>query len=210
MQTILDGVPGCRHLTEDDREVALDVLERGLREVPIYSWLLGADSPPEVYRWYGRVIFEENLRYLYGVFESDALIALALVTDPEKPSAAEPVSDELMMLNRRYATSVDGFPKRFHELREVGADAEVPGAIDVTLELVLPEYRRRGISARFLDAAREAGRRMGVPVTGSTTHLHMSKFYSERYAPIHAEFTLTDGPTVWVHRWDPPSPTTVG
>lgn len=208
MQTILESVAGSRHLTVDDKEVALDLLESGLQEVPVYRWLLGEDAPPDAYRWLGELLFEENIHGLYGVFESDELIALAAVTDPESPPAAG--SEQLKERTRHYVRSLDGFVDRYREFRQACADATVPDAIDILLVLVHPDHRRRGVNDQFAGPALEEARRRGVPVTTSTSYPYMSAYYLKYNAPVHAEYTLTDGPTVWVHRWDPPSPSTVG
>ncbi|WP_260870400.1 GNAT family N-acetyltransferase [Gordonia paraffinivorans] len=202
MQTILESVAGSRRLTVDDKDATLDLLETCLQEVPVYRWFLGEGASPEAYRWLAQAMFEMNIHGLHGMFDSDELIALVAVTEPDAPPVT--VSEELKALNRHYMTSLHGFVDRFREFGQVCVDAAVPGAIDIPINAVHPDHRRRGLSVRLIEPVLEYARRRGVPVTGSTTHPHMSAFYSERGGSMYSEYKLTGGPTLWMHRWDPP------
>ncbi|MEO9328949.1 GNAT family N-acetyltransferase [Gordonia aurantiaca] len=202
MQTILDAVAGSRRLTADDMTITLDLLESCLHEVPVYRWFLGEKARADAYRWLGQVMFETNIHGLHGVFESDELIALVAVTEPGTPPAT--VSDELETLNRHYMTSIPGFVDRFREFGRACVDAAVPGAIDIPINVVHHDHRRRGLSVQLIEPVLDYARRTGASVTGSTTHRHMSDFYSRRGGSVYAEYRLTGGPTLWMHRWDPP------
>ncbi|WP_042376895.1 hypothetical protein [Gordonia alkanivorans] len=196
---------GSRPLTESDRESALDLLENGLLETPMYQWLLGADAPSEAYRWYGEVLVAENLHGLRGVFdESGALIALIALAYPTRPAGR--VDDELMARIRHFVGALDGFPDRFTELRRSQKEAATDDrAIEILFALVHPDRRRGGTLAGLLDEVIGMGRRDDLPVVAGTADATMSEVYVRRWdAPVRGEFTLTGGPTVWIHRIAPP------
>ncbi|ATD69450.1 hypothetical protein BPODLACK_00210 [Gordonia sp. YY1] len=203
---ILASVNGARLLTESDREDALDLLETGLREVPAYRWVLGEEAPAHAYRWYGEVLFAENLAGMYGVFdESGRLIALAAISEPGRANGI--VDADLKERNRYYVRTLDGFVERFTEFRRANAEASVADeSIGIIFGLVHPDHRRSGVLSRLVDAIVEKGRRQGLPVTAGTADPVMSAVYTRRWkSVVRAEYTLTDGPTVWVHRVDPPA-----
>lgn len=195
-----------RQLVESDRDAALDLLEDGLREVPVYRWLIGDDAPPEAYRWYGEILFIEYLHGLHGVFDSDGdLIALIAVsaTDDE----AGRIDDDLKERTKRQVKAIDGFINRFTELQRKSEDAQVAeNPIRVIFALVRPDHRRGGTLAGLVDPVIERGRRERLPVTASTSDPQLSELYARKWnALVRGEFTLTGGPTVWVQRVDPPA-----
>lgn len=70
----------------------------------MYRWFLGEGASPEAYRWPAQAMFEMNIHGLHGMFDSDELIALVAVTEPDAPPVT--VSEELKALNRHYMTSL--------------------------------------------------------------------------------------------------------
>lgn len=196
---------GSRPLTESDRESALDLLENGLRETPMYSWLLGDDASAQAYRWYGEVLFAEHRHGIRGVFDdADTLIALIATSDPERPAGN--VDDDLKARIRHYVRALDGFTDRFTELRRTQKDAAVDDrAIEILFALVHPDHRRGGTLTALVDEVVDRGRREDLPVVAGTADATMSEFYVRKWdALVRGEFTLTDGPTVWIHRVAPP------
>jgi hypothetical protein len=194
-----------RQLAESDRETAIDLLEHGLREVPVYRWLIGDDAPVEAYRWYGEILFIEYLHGLHGVFdERGELIALIAVS--ATADEAGRVDDDLKARTRHHVQAIDGFINRFTELQRKSEEAQVAeNPIRVIFALVRPDHRRGGTLAGLVDPVIERGRLERLPVTASTSDPRLSELYARKWnAQVRAEFTLTDGPTVWVQRVDPP------
>ncbi|MFE0749394.1 hypothetical protein [Gordonia sp. NPDC058843] len=195
-----------RQLVESDREAALDLLENGLREVPVYRWLIGDDAPPDAYRWYGEILFIEYLHGLHGVFDEEgeliALIAVSATNDE-----AGRIDDDLKERTKRQVKAINGFIHRFTELQRKSEETQVAeNPIRVIFALVHPDHRRGGTLAGLVDPVIERGRRERVPVTCSTSDEQLSALYARRWnALVRAEFALTDGPTVWVQRVDPPT-----
>ncbi|WP_078112181.1 hypothetical protein [Gordonia sp. IITR100] len=205
-QRVEVGGTTSRRLVESDMETALDLLERGLREVPVYRWLIGADAVAEAYRWYGEILFIEYLPGLRGVFdENGELIALIAVSAPTDEAGR--IDDDLKERTKQIVQELDGFIHRFTELQRKSEEAQVAeNPIKVIFALVHPEHRRGGTLAGLVDPVIERGRREGLPVTCSTSDEQLSALYARRWdAQVRAQFTLTDGPTVWVQRVDPPA-----
>lgn len=205
-QRVEVGGTTSRRLVESDMETALDLLERGLREVPVYRWLIGADAVAEAYRWYGEILFIEYLPGLRGVFdENGELIALIAVSAPTDEAGR--IDDDLKERTKQIVQELDGFIHRFTELQRKSEEAQVAeNPIKVIFALVHPDHRRGGTLAGLVDPVIERGRREGLPVTCSTSDEQLSALYARRWdAQVRAQFTLTDGPTVWVQRVDPPA-----
>ncbi|MFC9981463.1 hypothetical protein [Gordonia sp. NPDC127522] len=205
-QRVEVGGTTSRRLVETDMETALDLLERGLREVPVYRWLIGADAVAEAYRWYGEILFIEYLPGLRGVFdENGELIALIAVSAPTDEAGR--IDDDLKERTKQIVQELDGFIHRFTELQQKSEEAQVAeNPIKVIFALVHPDHRRGGTLAGLVDPVIERGRRQGLPVTCSTSDEQLSALYARRWdAQVRAQFTLTDGPTVWVQRVDPPA-----
>jgi GNAT superfamily N-acetyltransferase len=195
-----------RQLLASDRNAALDLLQYGLREVPVYRWLIGEDAPADAYRWYGEILFIEYLPGLRGAFdERGALIALIAVSAPTDEAGR--IDDDLKERTKQIVQELDGFIHRFTELQRKSEEAQVAeNPIKVIFALVHPEHRRGGTLAGLVDPVIERGRREGLPVTCSTSDEQLSALYARRWdAQVRAQFTLTDGPTVWVQRVDPPA-----
>lgn len=195
-----------RQLLASDRNAALDLLQYGLREVPVYRWLIGEDAPGDAYRWYGEILFIEYLPGLRGAFdERGALIALIAVSAPTDEAGR--IDDDLKERTKQIVQELDGFIHRFTELQRKSEEAQVAeNPIKVIFALVHPEHRRGGTLAGLVDPVIERGRREGLPVTCSTSDEQLSALYARRWdAQVRAQFTLTDGPTVWVQRVDPPA-----
>ncbi|UPW10610.1 MULTISPECIES: hypothetical protein [Gordonia] len=204
-QRVEVGGTTSRQLVESDRETALDLLEHGLREVPVYRWLIGADAPVEAYRWYGEILFIEYLHGLHGVFdERGEMIALIAVSAPTDEAGR--IDEDLKTRTKHQVQAIDGFIHRFTELQRKSEEAQVAeNPIRVIFALVRPDHRRGGTLAGLVDPVIERGRREGLPVTCSTSDEQLSALYARRWnALVRTEFTLTDGPTVWVQRVDPP------
>lgn len=205
-QRVVAGGTTSRQLSESDRETALDLLEHGLREVPVYRWLIGDDAPVEAYRWYGEILFVEYLHGLHGVFDEQgeliALIAVSATTDE-----AGRIDEDLKARTRHQVQAIDGFVHRFTELQRKSEEAQVAERpIRVIFALVRPDHRRGGTLAGLVDPVIQRGRRERLPVTASTSDPQLSELYARKWnALVRAEFTLTDGPTVWVQRVDPPA-----
>ncbi|MEO9326619.1 hypothetical protein [Gordonia aurantiaca] len=194
-----------RPMTEEDREAALDLLESGLQEVPMYRWLLGEDAPSDAYRWYGELLFAENLAGLKGTFDAAGdLIALVAFSEPGRRSA--PVSEELKAQNNHWVRALPGFPQRLTELRTKAADASVADEpLSIMFALVRPDHRRNGTLTALVDPIVRDGLRRGWVVVTTTADPVMSDYYARRWnAPVRARYTLTDGPSLFVHRADPP------
>ncbi|MGW6035954.1 hypothetical protein ACWFOS_20105 [Gordonia terrae] len=208
-QRVKAGGTTTRQLVDSDLEQALDLLERGLREVPVYRWLIGADAPTDAYRWYGEILFVEYLHGLRGVFDERgqlvALIAVSATTDE-----AGRADEDLRARTRDRVQTLDGFIHRFTELQRKSAEAQVAeNPIRVIFALVHPDHRRSGTLVGLVDPVVERGRHEQVPVTCSTSDQQLSALYARRWnALVRAEFTLTDGPTVWVQCVDPPAEST--
>ncbi|MCT1356185.1 hypothetical protein [Gordonia sp. p3-SID1431] len=205
-QRVEVGGTTSRRLVESNMETALDLLERGLREVPVYRWLIGADAVAEAYRWYGEILFIEYLPGLRGVFdENGELIALIAVSAPTDEAGR--IDDDLKERTKQIVQELDGFIHRFTELQRKSEEAQVAeNPIRVIFALVHPDHRRGGTLAGLVDPVIERGRREGLPVTCSTSDEQLSALYARRWdAQVRAQFTLTDGPTVWVQRVDPPA-----
>ncbi|MDT0221312.1 hypothetical protein [Gordonia sp. AC31] len=205
-QRVEVGGTTSRQLVESDQESALDLLENGLREVPVYRWLIGADAPVEAYRWYGEILFVEYLRGLHGVFDGRGdLIALIAVSAPGDEAGR--IDEDMKARTKHQVQVIDGFIDRFTELQRKSEEAQVAeNPIKVIFALVHPGHRRGGTLAGLVDPVIERGRREGLPVTCSTSDERLSALYARRWdAQVRAQFTLTDGPTVWVQRVDPPA-----
>ncbi|MDF6103871.1 hypothetical protein [Gordonia hongkongensis] len=205
-QRVEVGGTTSRRLVESNMETALDLLERGLREVPVYRWLIGADAVAEAYRWYGEILFIEYLPGLRGVFdENGELIALIAVSAPTDEAGR--IDDDLKERTKQIVQELDGFIHRFTELQRKSEEAQVAeNPIRVIFALVHPDHRRGGTLLGLVDPVIERGRREGLPVTCSTSDEQLSALYARRWdAQVRAQFTLTDGPTVWVQRVDPPA-----
>lgn len=195
-----------RQLLASDRDAALDLLQYGLREVPVYRWLIGEDAPADAYRWYGEILFIEYLPGLRGAFdERGELIALIAVSAPTDEAGR--IDDDLKERTKQIVQELDGFIHRFTELQRKSEEAQVAeNPIRVIFALVHPDHRRGGTLAGLVDPVIERGRREGLPVTCSTSDERLSALYARRWdAQVRAQFTLTDGPTVWVQRVDPPA-----
>lgn len=197
------GVRVCP-LTADDRDRALGLLESGIREVPVYRWLLGDDAPAEAFRWYGDILFTDHLPGARGMFTPDGeLIALIAVAGPDHRT--QPVDDELAARSRHFVIALDGFIARFRELQQKSRACTVDGAISIVFALVHPDHRRHGTLAALLDPVLRQAAGARSPVTASTADAHMIDVYARRWGGrVFDEFTLTDGPTVWFLTVDPP------
>ncbi|WP_244970900.1 hypothetical protein [Gordonia jinghuaiqii] len=198
-----------RQLLASDREGALDLLELGLREVPVYRWLIGEYAESDAYRWYGEVLFVEYLRGLHGVFDESGRL-IALIAAAGTGDDAGLIDEGLKARTREYVRKIDGFISRFTELQKKTEDAKVADhAVKVIFALVHPDHRGGGTLATLVDPVVERARRLGLPLTCSTSDAQLSKLYARKWnALVRAEFTLTDGPRVWVQRIDPPVPPT--
>nr|WP_223205275.1 hypothetical protein [Gordonia jinghuaiqii] len=188
-----------------DRESALDLLENGLREVPAYRWLIGADAPVDAYRWYGEILFVEYLHGLQGVFdESGALIGMIAVSDSIEEVGR--IDEDLKARSRHHIQAIEGFVGRFTELQRKSEDAKVADdPIRVIFVLVHPDRRKSGTLAVMVDPVVARVKRERRPLTASTSDAGLSRLYARKWdCQVRAEFTLTDGPTVWMQRIDPP------
>ncbi|ETA06086.1 MULTISPECIES: hypothetical protein [Gordonia] len=194
----------ARPLVVSDRDGALDLLENGLREVPVYRWLIGDDAPADAYRWYGEVLLVECMNGLQGIFDDTGNLT-AVIAVSESSEEAGVVDGELKDRTRRWVQRIDGFVDRFRELQSKTDEAKVADeAIRVIFALVHPERRGGGTLAALVDPVVERARRLGMPVTASTSDPRLSELYARKWnCLVRAEFTLTDGPTVWVQRLDP-------
>ena len=196
---------GSRALTTADRPLALDLLTAGMQEVPVYRWLLGENSPPEVFRWYGDVLFTDLLPGLRGLFATTGeLIGLIAVAGPGHRT--QPVDDELATRTRHFVTTLDGLIPRFRELQEKSHRWSVDGAHSIVFALVHPDHRKHGTLAMMLEPVLNEALGAGSPVTASTADAHMIDVYARKWGGrVYGEFTLTDGPTVWFLTVDPPA-----
>lgn len=196
-----------RPLTADDRNRALDLLENGIREVPVYRWLMGVDAPAEAFRWYGDILFTDHLPGTRGVFTpTGELAALIAVAGPDHRT--QPVDDELAARSRHFVNSLHGFIGRFRELQEKSRARVVEDAHSIVFALVRPDHRRSGTLAALLDPVLGQALDAGSPVTASTADEPMIDVYARKWnGRVYDEFTLTDGPTVWFLRVDPPGTT---
>lgn len=192
-----------RPLTDDDRPDALDLLGPEMRGVPVYRWLIGEDAPADAYRWYADILFTDLLPGLRGMFTDDGrLVALIAVAGPDH--SAQPISDELASRSQHYVTALAGFIARFRELQEKSAACVVPGAVSIVFALVHPDHRENGSLTALLEPVLTDALGHGSPVTTSTADRHMVGVYTRKWAGrVYAEFTLTDGPTVWFLRANP-------
>lgn len=198
------AVARARPLTADDRELALDLLEMGIREVPVYRWLLGDDAPAEAFRWYGDILFTDHLPGARGTFTpAGEMTALLAVAGPDHRT--QPVDDELAARSRHFVIALDGFITRFRELQEKSRVRTVDGAHSIVFALVHPDHRRHGTLGALLDPVLQQALDAGSPVTASTADEHMIEVYERRWGGrVYDEFTLTGGPTVWFLKVDPP------
>ncbi|MFE0751152.1 hypothetical protein [Gordonia sp. NPDC058843] len=198
-------VARARALTADDRECALDLLESGIREVPVYRWLMGNDAPTDAFRWYGDILFTDLLPGMRGMFTpAGEMIALIAVAGPDHQT--QPVDDELAARSRHYVVGLDGFISRFRELQEKSRARTVGGAHSIVFALVHPDHRRYGTLAALLNPVLQRARDAASPVTASTADEHMIDVYARKWGGrVYDEFTLTDGPTVWFLIVDPPT-----
>ncbi|MCR8900102.1 hypothetical protein M0655_20855 [Gordonia amicalis] len=191
-----------RPLLASDRDAALDLLQNGLREVPIYRWLLGDGASDGAFRWYGEILFVEYLSGLQGVFNETDLIALiAVARDASEPGRAD---DDLKARTRHYIQTINGFAQRFAELKTKTSEAAVPGGdLRVIFALVHPSYRRNGTLSALVEPIVEEGRRAGLTLTASSSEPELRELYARKWnARVCGEFALTDGPTVWCQRLD--------
>lgn len=193
-----------RSLTAADRPPALDLLAAGMQEVPVYRWLLGENSPPEVFRWYGDVLFTDLLPGLRGLFATTGeLTGLIAVAGPDHRT--QPVDDELANRTRHFVTALDGLIPRFRELQEKSRALAIDSAHSIVFALVHPAHRRNGTLAAMLEPVLQEALGAGSPVTASTADAHMVDVYARKWGGrVYGEFTLTDGPTVWFLTVDPP------
>nr|WP_064569124.1 hypothetical protein [Gordonia sp. LAM0048] len=193
-----------RPLITDDRDRALDLLENGIREVPVYRWLLGEAAPVEAFRWYGDILFTDHLPGAQGMFTPEGeMVALMAVAGPDHHT--QPVDDELMARSRHFVIAIDGFIARFRELQEKSRARAVGGAHSIVFALVHPDHRRHGTLAALLEPVLRQALDAGSPVTASTADAQMIDVYARKWrGRVYDEFTLTDGPTVWFLRVDPP------
>ncbi len=102
-------------------------------------------APAHAYRWYGEVLFAENLAGMYGVFDESGgrLIALAAISEPGRANGI--VDADLKERNRYYVRTLDGFVERFTEFRRANAEASVADeSIGIIFGLVHPDHRRSG------------------------------------------------------------------
>ncbi len=192
-----------RKLCASDRDAALDLLENGLREVPVYRWLIGDEAPVDAYRWYGEVLFVECINGIEGIFDgAGGLIALIAVSG--SPDEAGRIDDDLKSRTRRWVRAIDGFADRFQELQSKADETKVAGdAVRVIFALVHSDHRGGGTLAELVDPVVERARRLGLPVTASTSDPRLSELYALKWnCLVRKEFNLTDGPTVWVQRRD--------
>ncbi|MBD0862246.1 hypothetical protein IA539_13625 [Gordonia sp. zg691] len=204
-QRIQSAATTTRQLLPSDRESALDLLENGLREVPAYRWLIGADAPVDAYRWYGEILFVEYLHGLQGVFdESGALIGMIAVSDSIEEVGR--IDEDLKARSRHHIQAIEGFVGRFTELQRKSEDAKVADdPIRVIFVLVHPDRRKSGTLAVMVDPVVARVKRERRPLTASTSDAGLSRLYARKWdCQVRAEFTLTDGPTVWMQRIDPP------
>ncbi|WP_238421271.1 hypothetical protein [Gordonia sp. 'Campus'] len=193
-----------RPLSLPDLDLALDLLQDGLREVPMYRWLIGDDAEPDAYRWYGEILFVEYLHGLRGIFD-DAGVLIALIAVSDNTEESGRIDDDLKERTRRRIRELDGFPHRFNELQQKSAESTVADdPIRVIFVLIHPDHRGGGILAQLVDPVVARVHREGRPLTCSTSDAQLSDLYARRWSAfVRAQFTLTDGPTVWVQRIDP-------
>ncbi|MDS1115905.1 hypothetical protein RD149_19340 [Gordonia westfalica] len=192
-----------RRLIATDRDAALDLLENGLREVPVYRWLIGDEAPSDAYRWYGEVLFIECMNGIEGIFDSAGRLT-ALIAVLGSPSEAGRIDDDLKHRTRQWVQSIDGFADRFRELQSKTDEAKVADeAIRVVFALVERGHRGGGTLAELVDPVVERAQRLELPVTASTSDPRLSDLYARKWnCLVRTEFSLTDGPTVWVQRRD--------
>jgi hypothetical protein len=191
-------------LTAADREQALDLLETGLREVPMYEWLLGRNAQPDAYRWYGEVLFTDYLPGLYGQFtETGELMAVVATSGPDHETQS--VDDDLRARTRHFVTTLDGFIERFTELREKSRTSMLTGTVSLVFGLVHQDHRMsRALSNLLQPIVDEAGRR-GLLVTLGTGDPQLRDVSRRSWGGEgYGEFDLTDGPTVWLLKVEPP------
>ncbi|EON32494.1 hypothetical protein GTC6_11876 [Gordonia terrae C-6] len=193
-----------RPLTAADRPLALNLLAAGMQEVPVYRWLLGDDAPAEAFRWYGDILFTDHLPGTRGMFTpAGEMTALLAVAGPDHRT--QPVDDELAARSRHFVIALDGFITRFRELQQKSRARSVDGAHSIVFALVHPDHRRHGTLGALLDPVLQQALDAGSPVTASTADEHMIEVYARRWGGrVYDEFTLTDGPTVWFLKVDPP------
>ncbi|WP_232715996.1 hypothetical protein [Gordonia metallireducens] len=192
-------------MTAADRGQALDLLESGLREVPMYAWLLGRSAEVDAYRWFGDVLFTDYLPGLYGQFtQTGELMAMVAASEPDHET--QPVDDDLRARTRHFVTTLDGFLERFTELREKTRNSMLPGTVSLVFGLVHPDHRlSRALSNLLQPIVDDAGRR-GLLVTLGTGDPDLREVSRRSWGgEVYAEFDLTDGPTVWLLKVEPPT-----
>ncbi|GAA12204.1 hypothetical protein GOALK_050_00580 [Gordonia alkanivorans NBRC 16433] len=201
-----DSISNTRLLTADERAEALDLLETGLWEVPMYRWLLGPSAESDAYRWFGEVLFADHLPGLHGRF-SETGDLLGLVATAEPNHSTQPVDQDLTARTRHFVTTLDGFVERFTELREKSRESMLTGTVRLVFGLVHPDHRRRRVLSDLLRPIVDQTGRRGLSATLGTADPQLREFFCRRSwgGEVYGEFSLTDGPTVWLVRIGPPT-----
>ncbi|GAC67965.1 hypothetical protein [Gordonia soli] len=199
-------VPTARDLTSDDREESVSLLSQTIAEVPFYQWLLGGKENTEAIAWYADTMFSAHIPGgARGVFdEAGHLYGLVLWTTSDRP--ATPLNEDGRNAAATMIASIPGFPQRYHEMRESERVWTPPErCFAVAFTAVDPHGRRKGLLSGLIDPLVAEADADGSAVLARTSDPELAQTYLRRWnAPTRAEFTLTDGPTIWIVQRDAP------
>lgn len=204
----LPGALVARALRLDDpaeRERAVRIVAQGLPDIPHLCWIFGDLMSPRLARWFAEVeLNPHRTSGVHGAFtESGELCGVVVWTAPDHVKVA-PLPEQVEQ-GRELIGGDEAFMARFKENADAEQDSQcAPEVVSVILAAVAPEYRRSGVlQAAVRPVIAEVDRRGVSGILRAGTR-ELADAYIRTFGLVErAEYTLPDGPTVWVLEREP-------
>ncbi len=188
-----------------ERARAVEIVARGIPDIPHLNWLFGDLMSPRLARWFAEIeLNPKRTSGVNGAFTgSGELCGVVVWTAPDHLKV--PPLPEHVEEGRELVGGNDAFMARFKENSDA-EQASVPGAdvASVVLAAVAPDYRRSGVLWVALQPLIAEGRRRGLSAVVRAGDRDLADSYIRKFGAVEVgSYTLTDGPTVWVLEWEP-------
>ena len=184
---------------------AVALIARGVREVPLYRWLLGdGDRDDREVLWAELLLAAHGGDGARGCYDqTGSLRGVALFAAPGRtpPTYADTLRDR----TRAMVHEVPGFLERYREMSTAEARYQPSSSpLDIVFAAVDASSRGCGMLAELVDPLVEAADRAGVPVLARASDSALAATYERRWGTTpRGCYRVTGGPVVWILQRDP-------
>ena len=195
--------PRIERLTEDAREVVVDVLCHSFREYPVMRFVLGPDGDHEE-RLRSLIEFFTDVRFamewpVLGVVVGEEVVAVALVNEPHDKTFLERFQEGLDRVKAQLGEAAFHRLGRFEGAAEVNESRELHYFVGMLG--VLPEEQGRGYARLLLEYVRRLSEDAGCAgVALSTEDPANVPFYEYMGFEVVGQGSV-DGLSTWAMWW---------